>query len=124
MADDKKAIFKQPKSALKKCAKGMDVRKNSASAYELYGKKTVEAYGRKVDGMYFGSIVLRKNAVSLYFFPIYTHPQEFKDVSKELRKAMSGKSCFQIKKDDKKLLGDAQKMLLKGKKLYKKIDWI
>ncbi len=34
-------IFAQLKSLLKKQASGLDVRKDNASAYELYGKKTV-----------------------------------------------------------------------------------
>ncbi len=124
MTDDKKVIFAQLKSLLTKQASGLDVRKDNASAYELYGKKTVETQNKTVDGMYFASAVMRKGGVSLYFFPIYTHLKEVGPVPAELKKCMNGKSCFQIKKDDKKLYAQVRDLLKKGKSHYRKLGWI
>lgn len=122
--DDKKTIFKQLRLVLKKFAKGMEVRKNTAKAYELYGKKKVTFRGRDCDAIYFATAIIQKNFVGFYFFPIYTHPREFKGIPPELKKCLKGKSCFHVKKNDKKLFGQIRNILTKGRSVYKRAGWI
>ncbi len=74
-------IFAQLKSLLKKQASGLDVRKDNASAYELYGKKTVETHNKTVDGMYFASAVMRKGGVSLRALAVVAQALDAGDVS-------------------------------------------
>jgi len=124
MADDKMTIFRQLRLVLKKFAKDLEVRKDTAKAYELYGKKKVTVGGRECDGIFFAAAMIQKNFVGFYYFPIYTHPQEFKGIPPELKKCLKGKSCFHVKKNDKSLFGQIQKILTKGRSVYKKSGWI
>lgn len=122
--DDKKTIFKQLRLVLKKFAKGMKVQKDTARAYELWGKKKATVGGRERDGIFFAAAMIQKNFVGFYFFPIYTNPREFKGIPPELKKCLKGKSCFHVKKNDKKLFGQIRKILTKGRSVYKKAGWI
>lgn len=74
---------------------------------------------QKVDGHYFASIVEKPKDVRLYFFPIYTHVDAF-SISKELDKALKGKSCFHIKKLSPELESEIAEMIKLGIELYQK----
>ena len=124
MADGKNAIFAELKSILVKQAGSLEVRKDTTDMYELYGKKSVETNGKTVDGMFFAAAAMRKGGVSLYFFPIYTHPKELGALPVELKKCMNGKSCFKIKKHDKKLYTQVRALVKKGRSQYRKLGWI
>jgi hypothetical protein len=65
-----------------------------------------------------------KNHVGFYFFPNYTHPDEFEDTPDILRKCLKGKSCYHIKKDDDLLFEEIEKILEKGFNFYKDQDLI
>ena len=121
---DKEAIFKKVRILVRKYSKNMDVRSDTDKNYGLYGKKTVTAYNKEVEGMYFASAVVNKNFIGFYFFPIYTHPQEFAKVPPTLKKCLKGKSCFHIKSEDAELLSQIDSILDQGQKLYKKEGWI
>jgi len=121
---DKPAIFSKVKALVEKYSENMDVRSDTDKNYGLYGKKTVTAYNKEVEGMYFASAVVNKNFIGFYFFPIYTHPQEFNKIPAELRKCLKGKSCFHIKGEDERLMKQIDSILNKGFKLYKKEGWI
>ena len=73
--------------------------------------------------MFFAAVAVRASSVALYFFPIYTHAKEFK-LPPEVKKCMSGKSCFQIKKPDPELFKQITAMVKKGAGIYRKIGWI
>ncbi len=74
---------------------------------------------QKVDGHYFASIVPKPKDIRLYFFPIYTHVQEYSELSDGLRKQLKGKSCFHIKNLDASLKNEVSEMIAKGVSLYK-----
>ena len=78
---------------------------------------------QKVDGYYFGSLVQKPKDVRLYFFPIYTHPDQFK-LSEDLQKFLKGKSCFHVKKLNEELLSEIEAMINTGIELYLKDDLI
>lgn len=96
------------------------IRKDNENVFEVAGTIEVMQGKQKVDGFYFGSVVPKPNDIRLYYFPIYTHASEFDWISDELRKSLKGKSCFHIKKLDKELLLDIEKMIKKGVDLYLK----
>ena len=121
---DKQAIFTKVRKLVKKYSKGMDVRSDTDKNYGLYGKKTVTAYNKTVEGMYFASAVVNKNFIGFYFFPIYTHPQEFTKIPPEIRKCLKGKSCFHIKNEDEELLSQIDGILEQGIKVYKEVGWL
>jgi len=56
--------------------------------------------------------------VRLYFFPIYTHADQFKDLPDNLRKCLKGKSCFHIKKMDVELEQAIRTMVRRGLEIY------
>ncbi|GAB5538194.1 MAG: hypothetical protein Salg2KO_02970 [Salibacteraceae bacterium] len=72
---------------------------------------------QKVDGHYFASIVEKPTDVRLYFFPIYTHPNNF-SLSDDLKKSLKGKSCFHIKKLSPELETEISKMIDLGVRIY------
>lgn len=81
---------------------------------------TIEAMQgkKKVDGIYFASIMPKAKDVRLYFFPIYTHVDQFEATPEKLRKCLKGKSCFHIKYLDEDLENAIQAMIQKGIDLY------
>ena len=120
---DKEALFSRLVKLLSVYAPKMDVRHNNERAYDLYGTKPVEINNKVQDGIYFASAIIRANYVGFYFFPIYTHPDEYADIPPEIRKCLKGKSCFYIKKDDDQLFGQVEAMLAQGFKHYQSIGW-
>ena len=121
---DKEAIFEKVRTLVEKYNRNMDVRSDTPTNYSLYGKKTVEAFNKEVDGMYYASVVINKNFIGFYFFPIYTHPEEFAKIPAELQKCLKGKSCFHIKVKDELLMSQIDSILDQGYQLYKKHEWI
>ena len=98
----------------------LKITKNSGASFEVTG--TIEAMQgkKKVDGLYFASVVPKPKDIRLYFFPIYTHADEFKDISPALRKMLKGKSCFHIKNLDENLKIEIMEMIQLGIKVFQK----
>ena len=102
----------------------LQVRKDNENVFEVAGTKEVMQGKQKVDGYYFGSIVPKPKDIRLYYFPVYTHFNEFSWISYTLRKCLKGKSCFHIKNLDNDLITDISNMIAKGVALYKKDELI
>jgi len=98
----------------------LKVKVDKASNYELSG--TIEAQqGKKtVDGIYFSSLVPKEKDVRFYFFPSYTHPEQFDFLSETMTKFKKGKSCFHVKHLDKDLEKEIKKMMKVAVKAYQK----
>lgn len=98
--------------------------KSEKPAYHLYGKKEVNLFGKVPQKTYIAGVIQQKNYVSFYFSPIYSHPDEFEDITPELKKFLKGKSCFNINEVDSNLLDEIDSLLVKGIKKYQEIKWI
>lgn len=98
----------------------LKVSKESAEVFEVSGTKEVMQGRQKVDGHYFASVMPKPKDVRLYFFPIYTHPEAYSDISPAFRKALKGKSCFHIKNLDEELKAEIRGAVKKGVELYQK----
>ncbi len=87
---------------------------------------TIEApQGKKmVPGIYFSSIVPKEKDVRFYFYPAYTHPQEFENLSERLLKFKKGKSCFHVKFLDEDLETEIKQMVSKAIDVYRKDGWL
>ena len=103
----------------------MVVSKDKKDVFEIMGNKAVP-YGSKkviVPGMYFSSVVARKDMVSFYFFPMYM-ADGFKEHIPNMLKTLKGKTCFNIRKpeqvDEKELLA----LLKKGMAAWKKLGYM
>ena len=119
-------IFNKIKTALEKCTPPMVYKKGSADAYELMGNKPVP-YGHKkttVPGMYFSSVVARKDMISFYFFPIYYHTDDFIDLIPTMAKCLKGKTCFNIKKTEQVNAKELTALLKKGVQAWKKLGYM
>ena len=124
MAVDKQAIFGRLRKILSKAKAGLEVRQDTDDTYELYGKKNAEVFGKRIDGVYFATAAIKKNSVNFYFYPIYTHREEFDDLPDELGKCLKGKSCFHLKKDEDVVYDQVAQALKKGKAVYKAAGWV
>jgi hypothetical protein len=105
-------------STLKGYVPPLRIEAETETNFKLSGTKPAMQGKQKVDGFYYGSVVPKPKDIRLYFFPIYTHADAFKDISVPLRKCLKGKSCFHIKKLDKELEEDIVAMIRKGVDLY------
>jgi hypothetical protein len=124
MKETKEEIFKALKPLLEKSFPSGRFVSEKPGRFDVYGKKKVTVGKKLFDGMYFASLIIQKNFVGFYFFPIYTHPHEFKELAPELKKCLKGKSCFHITKHDEKLFSQIKDMLKKGIQIYKKEKWV
>lgn len=123
---DKKIIFDTLKSALEKQAPPMVACKDKEHVFELMGNKPVP-YGSKktiVPGMYFSSVVSRKDSVNFYFFPIYFHLDDYKKICPTILKCLKGKTCFHFKKTEQVNEKELNAMLKKGAVAWKKMGYM
>ncbi len=124
--ETKKIIFEKVKKQLEACTPPMVYKKGSEDGYELMGNKPVP-YGFKkeiVPGMYFASVVIRKDSVNFYFFPTYMNPDEFKSLAPTIYKCLKGKTCFHFKKEEQVDEKELSAMLKKGVQAWKKAGYL
>lgn len=100
------------------------VKKDNPQVFEVAGGIPAMQGKQKVDGFYFGSVVPKPKDSRLYFFPIYTHPEEFEFISPELRKCLKGKSCFHFKKLNEAMSTEIKQMIARGIDVYQKNELI
>ena len=62
---------------LKQQVPPLKIRTDSEENFEVAGTKETMQGKQKVDGFYFASVVPKPKDVRFYFFPIYTHPDQF-----------------------------------------------
>ena len=117
----RKEIFNSIRSVLVKQCPPMVASKDKEGVYELMGNKAVP-YGSKkiiVPGMYFCSVVARKDMVSFYFFPIYYHEKDFIDLIPTMAKCLKGKTCFNFKKPEQVNTKELTALMKKGVAAWK-----
>jgi len=125
--DTKKKIVNAVKKIMKQHAPPLIEKKSEvAIGYELIGN-VATPYGYKKEmmpGMYFASIVIRKDSVVLYFFPTYLNVKEFVSIAPNTYKCLKGKTCFHFKKPEDVNEKELNAMIKKGIEYYKKQGWI
>ncbi|HVI45539.1 MAG TPA: hypothetical protein VM802_11740 [Chitinophaga sp.] len=119
MAADLSAIYSTLHGLISSYTPPLTAKIEEDSRYEVYSLKPVELAGRPIPELFFAGLGRRSNYVGLYFFPIYTHPEEFTGISAILKKCLKGKSCFHIKTLEGAMLKDIEKMLRDGYDFYK-----
>ena len=60
--------------------------------------------------MFFGAVRKGKAYVSFHLMPVYVFPELLRELSPELKRRMQGKSCFNFKTSDEKLLNELAKL--------------
>ena len=119
MEKDIQKIEQFLKDALSKHTPPLQNRVNSDTNFEMAGTKPAMQGKKKVDGYYFASVMPKPKDIRLYFFPIYTHPDQF-ELSPELDKCLKGKSCFHIKKLSPEMQKEIEELIERGVKVYEK----
>ncbi len=119
MIKDVKIIREQLIDVLKQHVGILKIRVDKPSNFEVNG--TIEApQGKKiVQGIYFSSVVPKEKDVRFYFYPAYTHPAEFSQLSEQLAKFKKGKSCFHVKFLDGDLIKEIEQMVNKAIDVYR-----
>jgi hypothetical protein len=87
--------------------------------FEVKGNTPTMQGRKKVDGIYFASVLAKPKDARLYFFPIYTNKEAFEGLPENLRKCLKGKSCFHFKKINSELEVSLKDMIQQGIKIYK-----
>ena len=123
---DKAIIFNTLVEAIQTCSPPMVVTKNTSEVFELIGNKPVP-YGYKkeiIAGMYFSSVVARKDMVSFYVFPLYGQEDLFKDIAPTAMKCLKGKTCFNFKKTEQVNKKEITAILKQGVKIWKQLGYM
>jgi hypothetical protein len=122
----KKELFERIKAVLRKHAPPMIVAKDKEDVFELMGNKPV-VYGSKkqqAPGMYFCSVIVNKTMISLHFFPIYFHSDDFIKLIPAMSKCLKGKTCFNIQKPGQVNEKELNALLKKGIEVWKKLGYM
>lgn len=118
MTKDVKEIQEKLIGILKEHLDVLKVTADSKDKFEVSG--TIEAMQgkKKVDGIYFSTVVPKPKDVRFYFFPTYSHKEQLGELPDNLKKALKGKSCFHVKYMDNELEDNLKKLVQKSVKLY------
>jgi hypothetical protein len=119
-------IFEKIKSVLQKQSPPMVVSKNIKDCFELIGNKPVPYGSKKVmaPGMYFCSVLVRKDMISFHFFPIYMKREMFEPLIPNMIKLLKGKSCFNFKKPEHIDEKELSALLKKGIEAWTKLGYM
>lgn len=118
MKTDLKEIENTLKDLLKAQVPPLRIRHEAEQGFEVCGTKEAMQGRQKVDGFYFASVIPKSNDVRFYFFPIYTHPTRYTELSEDLRKALKGKSCFHIKRLSEEVEQELKSMIDRGVEIF------
>src|SRR5689334_6070826 len=93
-------VFAELKNILKPYAQQLNLKADTKDSFYIDGPYSPK-YKKE---LFFAAVQIKKNYVSFYLMPVYMYPDLLKGISPELKKRMQGKSCFNFKKMDPKLL--------------------
>ncbi len=99
------------------------VKTDKPGHYELYYGKEVEIMGKQYAELCFAGLLIQKGYVGFYFFPVYVQEGLKSGLDPGLLKALKGKTCFHIKKQDAGLVKAIQKALKLGIAYYTSRGW-
>jgi hypothetical protein len=109
-------VFEKLKGVLKPFAGKMTIKSDTADTYYLDGPYS-EKWQKE---LFFGSVQIKKNYVSLYLMPVYMYPDLLEGISPELKKHMQGKSCFNFKKAEPALFDELAELAKRGSDRFQK----
>ena len=118
------SVFETLKEMIAPYEKGTMKSKSAGGQYHLCSHKQIEVVGRKMDEVYFASLMVQKGYVGFYFMPVYAKPELKKDIKPALLKCLKGKSCFHIKKLDDELKAQIKDALAIGYTCYQNLGWV
>jgi len=117
---DLSAVYAELKSIMLPYAVKLDVKTNTDT--ELHVDTRHIRKNRKV--LFFGAVKVGKRHVSFHLMPIYVDPSLLEGTSKELRKRMQGKSCFNFADIDKPLFDELAALTRAGFARYREQGFV
>lgn len=105
-------------SILKSHVGDLKITAEESNKFEVAGTIEVMQGKKKVDGVYFCTVVPKPKDVRFYFFPLYTHADQL-DMSPALKKCLKGKTCFHFKSLDDSLETEVKGLVDSAISLYK-----
>lgn len=123
---DRKQIIDTLKKALHTCCPPMVISQEGAQGLAIIGNKPVPyGYDKKIiPGMFFASVMSRKDMVSFYLFPAYNNVKPFQEVAPTAIKYLKGKTCFNFKKPEQAPEAEIIAMLKLGVKVWEKMGYM
>jgi hypothetical protein len=93
------AVFETLKGLLEKNTRGLAVKADTASEYDVTGKVASPFPQHKGQPMWIAAVRVGKAYVSFHLTPLYMNPALQKTISPALKKRMQGQACFNFKKE-------------------------
>jgi len=123
---DKRSMVAAIRTCLANFSPPMVISKQSPDGCEWIGNIPVPYGSTKkiVPGMYFASVVTRKDSVNFYFFPLYNHEEDFIPLIPALIKSLKGKTCFIFKKPEQIIPEELEALVRKGVRAWKKNGYL
>lgn len=113
-------VFKALKAIMLPMAKSLDITKDETGHLDVY------TFHKMKNGkpMWFGGVRIQKKYVSYYLMPIYVNPELLQGMSPDLKKRMTGKSCFNFKEVQKIQFDELKLLTQKGFQDYQLSGYI
>lgn len=129
MATEFDIVFSHLKKILQKYSGSFTIKPDADNKYGLYapvGPATVKAWGGKMKSpvMPLAWVEIGKAYVSYHLMGIYMNPKLQREIPKELKTRMQGKTCFNFKKTDEKVFKELDKLTAKSIEAFKKAGFI
>jgi len=118
MTKDIEEIREKLISILKQHLGVLKITADTPEKFEVLGTIETMQGKKKVDGIYFCTVVPKPKDVRFDFFPSYTHKEQLGELSENLNKALKGKSCFHIKQMDDDFEKNLKQLVKKSIELY------
>lgn len=101
------AILTKLKSILKPYESGLHVKTDDDTTYYLEYKPDNATSKPEM----FAAVMVKKNYVSMYYMPVYNHPELLSGISQTLKKHMQGKSCFNFVDENDRAIEELDKLV-------------
>ena len=125
MTKDLEEIAEKLKSILQKHGSVFRVTSEQPKNYQVSGTIPTMQGKKKVDGIYFASVVPKPNDVRFYFFPLYTHKEQIDPLLTEpTRKFLKGKTCFHVRFLTPEIESNLQALTDKAVAIYQQDNWL
>ncbi len=120
MSQNFEETFERLRTIFKSLEKDLAIKTDEPGKYYLLTKKLNE----KNQEIWFGGVEIKKNYVSFHLIPVYVFPELLDGISPELKKRLTGKSCFNFKKTDEPVFADLESLAKTGFETFKQKDMI
>ena len=125
MTKDLNEIAEKLQNILKKHNAVFRVTSKNPENFEVSGTIPTMQGKKKVEGIYFASVVPKPKDVRFYFFPLYTHKDKVDPLlHDDTRKLLKGKTCFHVKHLTPEIEQNLQELTDKAVELYQHDGWL